>query len=233
MKLKLVKKLNEARGTKSFFWEPSTKVDFLPGQYYYYTLPNLKFEDSRGPTRHFTISSSPTEGNLLRLTTRIRQESGYKRTLDSLNLGDEIDGEGPSGTFILDEAEKPKTHILLAGGIGVTPFRAFMKYNLDKNLEIPMYLIYSNSDSEFVFGKELTEWTKQNRYLKAELLDSSKTGHLDNTTVKKLVENWELRIENLTFWVSGPPAFVRAMEAELDKLKVSSNKVNTDKFTGY
>jgi len=105
MQLKLVNKIDEARGTKSFFWEPEIKVDYLPGQYFYYTLPELKFPDSRGATRHFTISSSPTEGNQLRLTTRIREESGYKKTLDELPIGSIVEGEGPNGTLILDENE--------------------------------------------------------------------------------------------------------------------------------
>ncbi|EKD57627.1 MAG: hypothetical protein ACD_57C00206G0001, partial [uncultured bacterium] len=81
MKLKLVKKKNEAEGTKSFFFESETKVDYSPGQYFFITLPKLNYPDQRGETRHFTLSSSPTE-QLLRITTRIRPESGYKKTLD-------------------------------------------------------------------------------------------------------------------------------------------------------
>ena len=103
MKLKLIKKILEAKGTKSFFWEPEKTVGYLPGQYYYFTLPALKYPDPKGATRHITISSSPTEGNLLRLTTRIREESGYKKTLDGLPIGAEIEGEGPNGTFVLDQ----------------------------------------------------------------------------------------------------------------------------------
>jgi len=133
MKLALVKKEDVAKGTKSFYWEPEKKVNYLPGQYFYYTLPKLNYDDPRGPTRHFTISSSPTEDNLLRLTTRIRPESAYKKTLDELKIGDTVSGEGPSGTFILDEHEKGP-HVLIAGGIGITPFRSFIKYNIDNNL---------------------------------------------------------------------------------------------------
>ena len=98
MKLRLVKKTDEAKGTKSFFWEPEKKINYLPGQYFYFTLPKMTREDPKGNTRHFTLSSSPTEGNLIRHTTRIR-ESGYKKSLDDLKIGSEILGEGPNGTF--------------------------------------------------------------------------------------------------------------------------------------
>jgi len=100
MKLELVDKKIEAQGTKSFFWETQKEIKYLPGQYFYFTLPKLSYPDSRGATRHFSLSSSPTEGKLIRCTTRIRQESGFKKTLDELPIGSEIEGEGPEGSYI-------------------------------------------------------------------------------------------------------------------------------------
>ena len=120
MKLTLVKKEDEAKGTKSFFWQPEKPVNYRPGQYLYYTIAELKYPDPRGTTRCFTISSSPTEGNILRLTTRIRQESGYKKSLDELPTGATVDGEGPNGVFVFDEKETI-TSLFIAGGIGITP----------------------------------------------------------------------------------------------------------------
>ena len=233
MRFTLVKKIDESRGTKSFFFKPEKPVSYLPGQYYYFTLPKLDFPDPRGNTRHFTISTSPTEKGLFRFTTRIREESGFKKTLDNLPMGIIIDGEGPTGTYILDEAEKDNVHIFIAGGIGITPFRSFIKYNIDKNLKIPTYLIYSNSDSDFVFGKEPRSWQKENNFFKVEFFDSSKFGHLNYLKINELIGNWSLVIGNLIWWVVGPPAFVDAMEDNLSKLKISSSQILTEKFTGY
>ncbi len=230
MQLKLINKIDEARGTKSFFWEPDSQVNYLPGQYFYYTLPKLNYPDSRGATRHFTISSSPTEGNLLRLTTRIREESGYKKTLDELAIGTTIEGEGPNGTLILDENEKDKNHIFLAGGIGITPFRSFIKYNIDKNLKIPMHLIYSNSDDDFAFKKELEDWQKQFDFVRVDFFDTSKSGHLDDKSIKTLLSVLEI---DSTFWVVGPPPFTDAMEETLEKMKIPSDRIRSEKFTGY
>ena len=234
MKLTLVKKVSEAKDTKSFFWEPEKKVSWLPGQYFYFTLPKLKYPDRRGATRHFTIASSPTENGLLRLTTRIREESGYKKTLDEIKTGESIEGEGPTGTFILDEkavqsSSSQDVQVFLAGGIGITPFRAFIKYNLDKNLNIPMYLIYSNSNSEFVYGDEMKKLFNKN----VSFYDSSKSGHLEKEWIKSFINHKSLIINHLCFWVSGPPSFVNAMEDILEELKVDSSAVHSDKFTGY
>src|SRR3989337_2125381 len=155
MKLTLLEKKDEAKGTKSFFWETEKPVSYLPGQFFYFTLPSLKYPDPRGATRHFTLSSSPTEGENLRSTTRIREESGYKKTLNELPLGSVIEGEGPNGKFLLDENEKGP-FVFLAGGIGITPFRSMMKFATDKKLSVPIQLIYSNSiPEEIAFRPEI------------------------------------------------------------------------------
>jgi len=239
MKLKLVKTQDEAKGTKSFFWEPEKPVNYLAGQYFYFTLPNLKYPDSRGATRHFTLSSSPTEGNILRNTTRIREESGYKKTLNELEVGTLIDGEGPNGEFILDENEKGP-QVFLAGGIGITPFRSMIKYAADKGLNIPIHLIYSNSiPEEIAFRSEIEEIAAKGSWLKLSMTvskpEESKeswtglVGRIDENLITKLITD----IPNSTFWVCGPPPMVSAMEQALGKLNISSGRVRSEKFTGY
>lgn len=239
MKLKLIEKRDEASGTKSFFWQPEKPVNWLAGQYYYFTIPVMKYPDPRGNTRHFTISSSPTEGSILRITTRIRPESGYKKTLDELPIGSVIDGEGPNGTFILDESTK-NSNVFIAGGIGITPFRSIIKYVVDKKLGTNIHLIYSNSTpEEITFRKELEEWMGANPNIKIDMTishpEESKeqwtglTGRVDDVMIKKLIYD----IENPTFWVCGPPAMIDAMELVLGKMGITSDHIRSEKFTGY
>lgn len=243
MKLTLVKKLSEAKGTTSFFWKTEKKVSYLPGQYFYYTLPKLDQVDSRGATRHFTISSSPTEGTNLRLTTRIREESGFKKTLDNLKIGSIIEGEGPNGTYILDK-EKKNPQVFLAGGIGITPYRSFIKYAFDNNFQTPFYVIYSNSTpEEIAFKKELESWEKQYSNLKITFTVSNpkeskekwngSTGRIDEALIRGQIENWKLKIGNCNWWVSGPPPMVDAVEGVLEKMKISPSYLFSEKFSGY
>jgi glycine betaine catabolism B len=240
MKLKLIKKVNEAKGTQSFFWEPENKVDFLPGQYFYYTLPKLDYPDNRGPTRHFTIASSPTE-SYIQLTTRIREQSGYKKTLSNLPVGSVIEGEGPQGTFVFDNKDKDghvftsqngtPPNVLIAGGIGITPFRSMLKYHLDNNLKIPARLIYSNSDSDFIFKSELEEW-KNKTDLKIDYFDTSITGHLNPQLVSRSLIAWGLTNSKPTIWLVGPPPFINSVESIIEKMKVT-NDLRSEKFIGY
>lgn len=252
MKLKLVKKVDEAKGTKSFFWEPERKVDYLPGQYFYWTLPKLNYPDDRGPTRDFTLSSSPTEGTTLRITTRIRPQSGFKKTLDELKIGDYIEGEGPNGTFILDptgqELRGASENIFIAGGIGITPFRSMIKYAVDKGLTTPIHLIYSNSiPEEITFRHELTDWSKKFPNFKLEMTITKPEesagwrkekwtgtiGRIDENMLRSQFDIWNLSFAIANFWLCGPPAMVTAMEEVLSKLKLPESHIRSDKFTGY
>lgn len=233
MKVKLIKKQDEARGTVSFFWEPEKQVNYKPGQYFYFTISPLKYPDPRGTTRHFTISSSPTEGNIIRLTTRIREESGFKKSLNELPVGTIVDGEGPNGVFLFDEKEN-LTNVFIAGGIGITPFRSMIRYVADKNLSSPIYLIYSNSDDDFVFKKELDEIASAHPNIKVRYVVTSVEGHLDQAKISEIIGNWKLENEkSLTWWLCGPPPMIDAVEKLMVEMKISGGNVRSEKFTGY
>ena len=241
MRLKLVKKIKEAKGTMSFFWEPEREIQWFPGQYFYYTLPKLKFEDSRGPTRQFTIASSPTEGQILRLTTKFPEEmSGFKKTLLTFNTGDIVEGEGPSGMLKFNEDEKDKVHIFLAGGVGITPFRASIKYDIDKNLHTKIYLIYSNSQvPEIAYRRELESWAAKYDQLKLNITISEQIdrkwrgliGRVNIDMVNKLIKT--RKEDNLAFWAVGPPKFVYAMETIIDNFNIAPENKHIEIFTGY
>ncbi len=231
MDFKLIDKKEEAKGTKSFFFEPKEKIDWLPGQYFYITLPKLNHEDPKGNVRHFTNSASPTEGNIMRITTRVREESGFKQTLDELKIGEIVEGRGPNGIFTMDE-NTTGSHIFLAGGIGITAARSIAKFVIDKNVGITFNLVYSNSiPAEITFRQELESWAKSHPNFKVNFIITSIDGRINESLINKLFSKEE--IKKSTFWVSGPPAMVTAMEDMLSKMRVLLDSIRTEKFTGY
>lgn len=235
MKLTLVASKDEAKDTVSFFFEPEEAINYHPGQYLYFTLPKLAYPDSKGATRHFTISSSPSEGKTIMFTTRIRKDSGYKQTLPKLKLGTKIEGSGPEGTFIIDEAEKGP-HIFLAGGIGATPFRSAIKYSVDKGLKENIYLFTSNGVAEEEpFVKEFQAWNEYNNisYFHTFTQDGPKgslVGRINIEMITKYVPSKLLG--SATFWISGPPGFVAAINSLILTSNLSK-KVRTESFSGY
>lgn len=237
VKVKLTSKKDEAKGTKTFIFKKPGGFEYQAGQYCFFTVPELKFPDQRGNTRLFTLSSSPTE-NFLAFTSRMRTESGFKNTLDSLAMGVEINMRGPEGTFTLDNSDSPQ--IMLAGGIGITPFRSIIKYISDKSLQVPIHLIYSNSlPEEIAFRQELEEISSKYPNIKITLTVSrpedsqeewqGERGRIDEKLILKHTTSYILP----TYWICGPPAMVEVLEGTLRTLKVSSEQVKVERFTGY
>lgn len=249
-KIKLLDKRQEARDTKTFIFERPKNFLYLAGQYVYLTLPKLDQPDERGDTRHFTLSSSPTELDLA-ITVRMRAESGYKGTLDSYLAGTAISMRGPNGFFTLDNEKTTIQQIMIAGGIGVTPFRSIIKYIADKKLSVPVCLLCSNSiPEEVVFGKELDRIAEERRNIKviytvthpeeSRIEWGGLAGRIDKKMLTKMINrfvagaiNGRGKMENLVFWLCGPPSMVVSLEEVLAQMGVSQSRIKTEKFTGY
>ena len=240
MRLTLVKKEEVAKGVTSFTWRTDSPFAWKPGQYLYYTV-TLPEKDPRGNVRHFTISASPTEGEI-RLTTKL-SDSLYKKTLFELPVGAQINGSGPRGDFVL-ESEEASPQVFLAGGIGITPFRSFIKFAIDKNFKTPLHLLYSNSTpDEITFKAELDEWASahpniQVSYTITKPGESSApwnglTGRISSDMIEQALGTRGWALDDTAFWLCGPSAFTEAMEAELAKLKIDLSKIETEQFTGY
>lgn len=241
-KTKLQGSRDEAKGTKTFIFEKPRGFTYKAGQYMYWTLPELKYPDSRGSIRHFTLSSSPTE-DFLSITIRIREESGYKKTLDEAQPDYEVIARGPEGVFILEDENTTLPQIMIAGGIGITPFRSMAKYAADKGLPIPIHIIYSNSiPEEIAFRKEFDELMVKNPNLKITHTvtkpEESKepwtgfTGRINEELIRKLIPDTR-HLKSGIFWLCGPPPMVSALEEVLEKLQVPQDKIKIEKFTGY
>ena len=126
----LSQKLKITRDSIDFIFQPETKLSYLPGQYMEWTLPHTG-TDSRGNRRYFTLASSPTEPDL-RLGVKFNSPgSSYKNALLKLEPETPIVAGRVSGDFVLPKDTNKKL-VLIAGGIGVTPYRSMVKYLLDR-----------------------------------------------------------------------------------------------------
>ena len=121
-------------------------VEFEPGQYFWVELLDPPYDDEKGPRRHITVVTSPTEKGVLGLATRIR-DTAFKRSLVEMPEGAAVDVEQPKGSFTLPE-DTSKRYAFIAGGIGITPFRSMLRYIADKGLDYDVTLVYSNRDVE-------------------------------------------------------------------------------------
>jgi ferredoxin-NADP reductase/nitrite reductase/ring-hydroxylating ferredoxin subunit len=214
------------------------KLDYSAGQFGYFKLDGVT-GDPKGPIRHFSLASSPTEPDYLLISTRIR-ETPYKRALASLEIGSKIQAWGPQGEFVLhDDHSKPA--VFLSGGIGVTPFRSMIKYATDKQLPLKIVMFDSNrNEQNILYKNEFDSWAAKNKNLRAvyAVTDDSPSGwmgekgRIDKAMINKQIEESELK--KVIFYVCGPPGMLKAMQELLQgELQVPKERIKIEEFTGY
>jgi ferredoxin-NADP reductase len=109
--------------TMAFYFEKPRGFTFKAGQYVSLTQIDPPQTDAKGSTRTFSIASAPEEAGVM-ITTRMR-DSAFKRCLKTMRLGTKLTMEGPFGDLVL-HGDPGRAAVLLAGGIGVTPFRSIV-----------------------------------------------------------------------------------------------------------
>jgi len=221
-----------------------TPLNHTAGQFAFFDIGGV-YNDPKGPIRHFTISSSPTE-NFIMFSTRIR-DSPYKNRLSILEKGAKVKVRGPEGEFVLHQ-DYSKPAVFLSGGIGVTPFRSMLRYATDQQLPLKITMFDSNRNRDSIlFKKEFDEWANKNKNLKIiytisedEQQQSSSTandwkgehGRIDKAMILKYLDTNILN--NSIFYICGPPSMLKAMQSLLqDNLEIPRERIKVEEFTGY
>ena len=211
------------------------KFDYQPGQYFWVELLDPPYADEKGPRRHISAVTSPTERGVIGLCTRIR-DSAFKRSLVELPVGAEVEVEQPKGKFVLPE-DTSRPLVFVAGGIGITAFRSMLRYIQDERLPHRVTLIYSNRDREstpFLDELEQIERTNANiRLIVTMTNDDAWPGErrrIDANFFKKYLGE---SLTDATYMVAGPPGMAEAASEELLKAGVNEQLITTDSFSGY
>lgn len=243
-KSKVVKVKRETPTIKSFQFSVPEDFTFKPGQHIALGLNvNGKLQ-----LKSFSISSSPLCKEYIETAKRITN-SDYSQTMNSLKLGDVVLIKGPYGLFVLDET---KDAIMIAGGVGITPFKCMIEYATSKLPNLNITLFFSNKTLEDVpFKEELSLLQKKNKNLKIVYtftrVDDSKfseikvklnktnqtfleKGRISSGMIKKYV--YDLKLNNKVFYVSGSPEMVNSIVELLSNLNIPQKQIKAERFTG-
>lgn len=234
MKATIKDKKEVAKGTLMVEFEVPGRPDFIPGQHFTIHLINPPYNDARGPNRHFSIVNTPSQKDTLTMTTRLR-DSAFKKSLQELPVGTEVEILSISGGFVLPE-DTTKNYVFIAGGIGITPFMGMLRYIKENNLPHMITLIYSNRDqSSTAYLSEIQEMAKTMPNFKlvpTMTEDPSWDGEkrkIDAAFVKDHVEN----VSEAEYYLVGPPPMVEAIFKVLEEAGVKPENIKTENFTGY
>jgi ferredoxin-NADP reductase len=233
----LVKEKREvAKGTLMVVFDlQGREVEFIPGQYFWVELLDPPYDDERGPRRHISVVTSPTERGVLGLATRLR-DSAFKRTLQQLELGDEVEVEDPKGNFLLPP-ETDRDYVFVAGGIGITVFRSMLRYIRDRGLPYRVTLVYSNRDRESAaFLDELAELEREIEGLRVVLTmtqDEDWDGEHRRIDPQMLRDHLGDDLSRYVFLVAGPPRMVEGVSDDIKAAGVPEEQLIVSRFAGY
>ena len=233
--LRLVEKIPMGPSTYDFVFRPERRFAFQPGQYMEFTLTHPN-PDARGVRRYFTLASSPTE-DLVHVGVRFYDNgSTYKRHLLDLHPDQQLLAGQLGGDFTLPtDPEQPV--VLIAGGIGITPFRSMLKYLLDHDEQRPVSLLYSErTERDIAYKAVLQDAIRHGVRVVCTLTNQQtppaaglRTGPIDTA----LIRQYGGDLSRTLFYVSGPHGMVTSIRRTLRSMGVPAAHIKTDYFSGY
>lgn len=174
----------------------------------------------------YSLSSSPTEPDLM--ITFKDGISELKAALMALQPNDKlvITQHGNDYKFTL----KPfKASTLIAGGIGIAPFRSMIKEMIDTSSKNQVDLIYLNKSSDFLFNDELTEWMSKLAGLRISYIVTEELNRKART--KTMLAS--IKAPGQLFYIAGPEGMIESTEHMLLDFGVKLSDIRIDSFGGY
>ena len=222
-----------AASTWEFVFTKPAHIVFKAGQYLEWMLPHAG-ADIRGIRRYFTIASSPTEDKIRLALKVMNPGSSYKTALLALPVGGVVVASQRAGDFTLPH-DKTKKIGMIAGGIGVTPFRSQVQYMIDTNSGTNTQLFYcANTKADVAYSDIWTVAASRIPFTLVPVLAKEpaspdyETGFLTADILKRRSPDLLER----TWYVSGPPPMVDATVKTLKGLGLTSSQIVQDFFPG-
>lgn len=220
---------------------------------------NIFSADNRGIRRYFTIASSPGEAAEKGIAIGVKfygqtiggmeQSSTFKKVLMAMKPGDTIVASGLAGDFVLPrkirEEKSDQRIVMMAGGIGITPFRSMMQDLLDRNEQRPIRIIYSNKTAADIAYKDIFDEARKRLGVKTvyTLTDTNSSANPDAVPVgwrgrrgfvdAKMIEEEVPGFMNCLFYLSGPRVMITAYERILTDMGVPESQIKKDFFPGF
>jgi ferredoxin-NADP reductase len=225
----VVSSWNPTPSTHAILLRKPNGFSFRPTQFTFLGIPT-----AAGPEwRPMSLATSPTREHL-EYAVRV-SDSAFKQAFSQINPGDTAWVRGPLGEFVLNE-HRPA--ILIAGGIGITPLKGMAEYAADRELPIPVRLLYSSrSEEEIAYRTELEELARRNSKFSIHLTLTGatpsgwggRTGRISTGMVEEVASD----LPDPLYYVCGTPQFVQDQLSLLARLGVSEADLDWEPFRGY
>jgi ferredoxin-NADP reductase len=221
MKSHLVSKSNIAGNIWTFNFKRPKGFEYIAGQFIELSI----FDKSNNAhKRWFTISSSPTIGSYLSITTRLsNNKSTFKQMLNALETSQKVDISDSMGDFVLPRDKKARL-LFIVIGIGITPFVSMASFleSIGESRDISVIAISSKQDDGILYN-ELMNRVSQ----KVLVTEYSKMMDLATNNYRDLLNNKDY------IYISGPEHKVSELRSLFIDKGTPDYKIIGDYFPGY
>lgn len=208
------------------------KIDHDAGQY---VTVGFKRRGRKTPVRSFSIVSDPRSDEL---QVAMRTQGNFTSAMRDVQVGDIVYVQGPFGEFVVNPSYD-RTIVMLAGGIGITPFISMLRYVTSTNMPVSVTLLYScRSLSEAPFYDEILQLQRRNPNLRVVFFVTNGQGESAEgaTVVHSTISEEHLQkvtggnFAGITYFACGPKGFMNTMERTLMKNGVRGDRIVTESF---
>jgi len=203
-----------------YYFRSARPLDFVPGQYADFVLPNVH-GDPRGPSRVYTMTSLPGEKLVSFVLKMPEPHSAHKQALIELKPGDPAQVRESMGDLILPK-DPNQPLVFIAGGIGMAAYVSMLKHLLQRREERQIYFFYSlRTRQEQIFKELLASYP-----LKLNTLTITP----NRLTGKQVVDSTP---PDAFIYISGGQKFVEELRINLEYLGKPRSSIVFDYFDGY
>ncbi|HJN18813.1 MAG TPA: ferric reductase-like transmembrane domain-containing protein, partial [Armatimonadota bacterium] len=200
----------------------------VPGQFGFLTL---RSGGVKRETHPFTVSTPPTVDGAIDFT--IKASGDFTATIREAEPGDEATVEGPYGRFS-HVSHGDSDLLLIAGGVGITPFLSQLRYLAATGDTRHITLIWGNkTEGDILLRDELTTLGEKlagltvHHVLSAQDDWSGERGYVDAPMLERLLDETARRARA---FVCGPPAMMDSVVDALGSIGFASNRIHTERF---
>jgi predicted ferric reductase len=202
---------------------------FRPGQFGWLTLMGSPFKITGHPFS-FSSSAEAVDG---RVEMTIRNLGDFTSTIDQVPVGQRVYIDGPYGAFTI--GNPADMHVLIAGGVGITPMTSMIRTLADRGDLRPVILLYGSKDWESItFREELeTLKTRLNLTVVHVLADPPPgwTGERGFITAEVFKRHLPPPYADHEYFICGPNVMMDAIEAALGQMKVPMSKYHSERYS--
>ena len=211
-------------------WPAGHSPEFKTGQFI-----TIFWPDAPGYKRAYSLSSCALDRGFYEITVKREGKMGT-RLVDWTKPGDKLHVLPPAGKF-LPVLEPDKHLICIAGGSGVTPFRAFVREATQRSLATKLTVLYSvRTTNDIIFQRQFLDYAAQNTNFTFLVTctrlvpEDAWTGHRGRITADWVREHVH-DLANTVFYACGPNPLVDFAEGiVLRELKVPKEQMKTEKW---